>query len=77
MAGERRITDKEDIERMKALALKLLHTENKTHRFRLQMDFVHAMEKKYGHEKATKMLSAVWEMTKSKEKEEKDESEIC
>ena len=76
MAGQRRIIDKEDIERMKALALKLAHTENKTHRFRLQMDFVHAMEKKYGHEKATAMLSKVWQMTKAKEEEEKDESEI-
>ena len=69
MAERGKYADKEDIERMKALALKLAHTESKTHRFQLQMDFVHEMEKKYGHEKAIALLTKVWQMTKVKEEE--------
>lgn len=51
---------KEDVQRVKDFARELMETKNKTLRMMMQQAFVAEMSDKYGHERATQILTKVW-----------------
>ena len=54
----------EDVDVMKRDARRLAAEPNTDVRLMLQLQFVQDMTPRYGHERATRMLSKVWKMEK-------------
>ena len=65
MKIERKPINPADLEIMQDLAKKLFRTPDPDQRMAMQQRFVKEMTPRYGHERATKMLTQVWRMPRS------------
>lgn len=59
----------EDRDVMHMYAKRLAAEPNVDRRFSMQLQFVNMMTPRYGHERATRMLSKVWDLAKGWNKE--------
>ena len=66
---------KEDVQRVKDFARELMETKNKTLRMMMQQAFVAEMSDKYGHERATQILTKVWMLIEKMQKGEANEED--
>lgn len=66
---------KEDVQRVKDFARELMETKNKTLRMMMQQAFVAEMSDKYGHERATQILTKVWMRIEKIQKGEANEED--
>lgn len=64
----------EDVTYMKELAKSLNNTPNANTRMVMQQRFVRDMASVYGQERATKMLTKVWQLAKAKAVNDADEA---